>query len=275
MKSVVGRKVGHTGTLDPFATGLLVALAGRATRCARYFSGLPKRYEATYRFGTATDTDDSTGQVIATADLPDLSSIDAVLTEYTGTFEQRPPDYSAVHVDGKRAYAIARSGERPKVALRTVTVYEHTVVAAREAEVDVSIACSSGTYVRSLARDIGTHLGSVAHVSALRRTSVGPFAVDEAVAPDAFAESDLHALGDALVKLPGLVVYELRSDVAKIARNGGRIRPDQVCANGTDPSDLDAPCLLIGDGDPIAIGLWGSDRFDYHAVLSGPADADE
>ncbi len=251
-----------------------MALAGRATRCARYFSGLPKRYDATYRFGAATDTDDSTGTVIAIVDPPDLSRIDAVLSDFTGTLEQLPPDYSAVHVDGKRAYAIARSGERPNLALRTVTVYEHTLVATREAEIDVSIACSSGTYVRSLARDIGARLGSAAHVSALRRTAVGPFLVDEAVPPDAFAESRLYAIGDARARLSGLIVCEVSRDVANIARNGGRINRDQVhTLERAEQPDSDTPYLLMGDGDAIAVGVWDSDRFDYHAVLAGGADA--
>lgn len=212
--------------------------------------------------------------MITTVDPPDLSCIDAVLSDFTGTFDQLPPDYSAIHVDGKRAYAIARSGERPNLALRTVTVYEHTLVATREAEVDVSIACSSGTYVRSLARDIGTRLASAAHVSALRRTAVGPFLVDEAVLPDSFTESQLHDLGDSLVRLPGLVVCNVSSDVAQIARNGGRIHPDQVPSlDRGAPPDPDTPYLLIGDGDAIAVGVWDSDRFDYHAVLAGAADA--
>jgi tRNA pseudouridine55 synthase len=178
------RRVGHAGTLDPFATGLLVLLVGRATRLLPYIDAEPKEYEATVRFGAATDTDDLTGSVIAEAALPDRASVERAIGELTGELQQLPPVFSAKQVGGRRSYAAARGGAT--LALRPVPVDVHgwRVRAWRDDEIDVTITCGGGTYVRSLARDLGQLASSAAHLVALRRVRSGPFTVADAYTLD-------------------------------------------------------------------------------------------
>jgi tRNA pseudouridine55 synthase len=212
------RRIGHMGTLDPFATGLLVLLVGRVTRLASYLSGEPKVYEATIRFGASTDTDDSTGRVTATAAAPNLTTIEAMLPRLTGTFEQMPPAYSAKQVDGVRAYDAARRGSPLELRTATVTVHDWTVRGWRSSdELDVTITCGGGTYIRALARDLGTLTGSLAHLSALRRVRSGPFTVDDAVPLSALAPG--VALRPALDGLADLSAIAVTPDErARIAR---------------------------------------------------------
>ncbi|MGI8496893.1 MAG: tRNA pseudouridine(55) synthase TruB [Gemmatimonadaceae bacterium] len=181
------RRVGHAGTLDPFATGLLVLLTGRATRLLPYIDGEPKVYDATVRFGDETDTDDLSGAVIRSAPPPAESVARAHVGELTGDFLQRPPAYSAKRVGGggRRAYHAARAGEELDLSPVRVRVHEWRVHRWREvegsrAEMEVTIVCAGGTYVRALARDLGRLAGSAAHLSALRRVRSGRFSVDEA-----------------------------------------------------------------------------------------------
>ena len=171
------KRIGHAGTLDPFATGLLVLLLGRATRLLPYMDGEPKVYRATIRFGAETDTEDLLGAVVRTAPLPDEATVRAALPRLTGAIEQMPPMYSAKRVEGRRAYEAARAGET--VELRPVTIQVHAweVLAWRGEEMDVRVTCGGGTYVRSLARDLGRLVGSAAHLTKLRRERSGPFDV--------------------------------------------------------------------------------------------------
>lgn len=181
------RRVGHAGTLDPMATGLLLVLVGPATRLERYLSGHDKRYDARIRFGTATDTLDADGQVTATADVPaalfDLPGAQALLEGFLGPQLQAPPLFSAIKVDGMPSHRRARAGEERTLAEREIVVYEATAraVDAARSTWDVGVHVSKGTYVRSLARDIGLAAGTVAHLSALRRTAIGSLAVDRAL----------------------------------------------------------------------------------------------
>lgn len=195
------RRIGHAGTLDPFATGLLVLLVGRATRLLPYVDGEPKVYEATIRFGAETTTDDLTGEVVREAPLPESAAVDAGIERLTGTFEQLPPAYSAKKVGGERAYAAARRGETPELRPATITVHEWRVSERTPAELRATITCSGGTYIRALARDLGRLAGSAAHLTALRRTRSGTFDVRDAVGIDELREGratllpPLHALG--------------------------------------------------------------------------------
>ncbi|MGC5616190.1 tRNA pseudouridine(55) synthase TruB [Georgenia sp. Z1491] len=211
------RKVGHAGTLDPMATGLLVLGVGRATRLLTYVVGADKTYVATVRLGVATTTDDAEGQA---ADAPG-ASFDVVqerLTEalgrLTGVISQVPSAVSAIKVDGKRAYARVRDGEEVELAAREVTVHELDVVGEPRAavvppgepgegtsvvDVDVRVRCSSGTYVRAIARDLGAELGTGGHLTALRRTAVGPFDVDEGATLQAMAD----AIAEEIEEAPG------------------------------------------------------------------------
>ncbi len=188
-KAVGTRKVGHAGTLDPMATGLLILGVNSATRLLTYIVGLDKQYTATIRLGVATTTDDADGEPLAEAPAAALSAVtdDAITTGaagFTGPILQRPSSVSAIKVDGRRAYALAREGAPVELAPRSVTVSAFDVLAIRRSEwidVDVRVDCSSGTYIRALARDLGDLLGVGGHLTALRRTRIGPFRVDAAV----------------------------------------------------------------------------------------------
>lgn len=183
------RSIGHLGTLDPFATGLLVLLLGRSTRLATFISNEPKSYEATIRFGAETDTDDCTGSVIREAQPPTLGQITEAIPSLSGAITQVPPPYSAKKVDGVRAYDKARAGETVALPPVEVQIHEWRIRAARPAEIDVTIVCSGGTYIRALGRDLGRLTNSAAHVSALRRTRSGDFDVRDAATIDTIRSS--------------------------------------------------------------------------------------
>lgn len=177
------RRVGHGGTLDPLATGLLPILVGAATKYADRLHSASKAYAALVTFGTETTTDDREGTVRRAAPAPaiDLAALAAALDAFRGEIPQVPPDFAAVKVEGRRAYAIARSGQEVHIAARTVRVDRIAVASWRSPRLRVLIVCGSGTYVRSLARDIGRAVGSAAHLGALRRLAVGALSVDDAI----------------------------------------------------------------------------------------------
>ncbi|WP_459643129.1 tRNA pseudouridine(55) synthase TruB [Kineococcus sp. NUM-3379] len=186
-RRVVGsRRVGHAGTLDPAATGVLVVGTGRATRLLTYVVGHDKEYLATVRLGAATVTDDAEGEVLSTADASGVGeeALRGAVAALTGPLQQVPSSVSAVKVDGRRSYARVRAGEDVELPARPVTVTRFDVLAVRRAEVsvdvDVVVECSAGTYVRALARDLGAALGVGGHLTALRRTRSGPFRVQSA-----------------------------------------------------------------------------------------------
>ncbi|MFC3712720.1 tRNA pseudouridine(55) synthase TruB [Sphingoaurantiacus capsulatus] len=184
-------KIGHGGTLDPLATGVLPIALGEATKLTGRLLDATKRYRFTIAFGTATATDDAEGEVVATSDVrPDRAAVEAALPRFTGPITQTPPAYSALKVDGQRAYALARAGETVELASRDVTVYALALEACDGASATLDATVSKGTYIRSLARDLALALGSVGHVSMLRRTKAGPFGEDSAISLD-----KLNALG--------------------------------------------------------------------------------
>ncbi|HUR13405.1 MAG TPA: tRNA pseudouridine(55) synthase TruB [Mycobacteriales bacterium] len=191
------RKVGHAGTLDPMATGVLLLGIGRATRLLGHLALTDKDYDATVLLGRTTVTDDAEGEVVATADASGVSDEDvaAAIRPLTGSIQQVPSAVSAIKVDGVRSYARVRSGEDVELAARAVTVSTFEVRQRRGDELDVAVTCSSGTYVRALARDLGKALGVGAHLTALRRTRVGPFDLSRALTLEALEESfDEHVL---------------------------------------------------------------------------------
>ncbi len=179
------RSIGHLGTLDPFATGLLLLLLGRATRLANFLDTEPKVYDATIRFGAETDTDDCTGTVVRETNLPAKGAIRTAIAAMTGRISQVPPAFSAKSVDGTRAYAAARRGEPLELEPVDVEVHDWTVHREVESEIDVTISCGGGTYIRALARDLGRATASSAHLAALRRTRCGSFDVAQAATVDA------------------------------------------------------------------------------------------
>lgn len=174
------RSIGHLGTLDPFATGLLVMLLGRATRLATFIETEPKVYNARIRFGTETDTDDSTGTVVRSSPLPDQRAVAEAIQSLTGELMQVPPAYSAKSVDGTRAYDAARSGHPVQLPAVPVTVHEWIVKGTHDDSVYATIICGGGTYIRALARDLGRITGSAAHLEELRRVRCGEFDISEA-----------------------------------------------------------------------------------------------
>jgi len=180
------RRVGHAGTLDPMATGVLVVGVEKATRLLGHLTLADKDYLATIRLGQATDTDDAEGTVISATGAADVSeaAVRAAVVPLTGDIEQVPPGVSAIKVNGQRAYKLTRAGAAPELAARPVTVYEFTVTDVRQdgdfLDLDAVIRCSSGTYIRALARDLGAVLGTGGHLTALRRTAVGPYDLAQA-----------------------------------------------------------------------------------------------
>ena len=197
MRRLAGtRKVGHAGTLDPMATGVLVLGINKATRLLTYIVGTSKTYTATIRLGQSTVTDDAEGEVTAAAGTSgvDEQAIYDGVSALTGAIEQVPSSVSAIKVNGERAYARVRSGEDVKLAARPVTIHRFEVHAVRRdpdadiIDLDVTVECSSGTYIRALARDLGNALGTGGHLTALRRTQVGPYSLDEARTLEELAE---------------------------------------------------------------------------------------
>ena len=217
-------KVGHAGTLDPFATGLLLVLVGPATRVQRFLMALPKRYEVTARFGARSSTGDIEGEITETGVIPD-----GPLPLPTGTIRQRPPAYSAVKVGGRRAYELARAGEVPELREREVRVHRFEELWREGPRRGFVVECSAGTYVRSLISDLGD-----AYCEALRRTRVGPFTVEEA------DPERLHPLEQALAFLP-----EVRLDAERAA----------LVAHGVPIAAAAAGTVRLTDGDGlIALG---------------------
>ncbi len=223
------RRVGHAGTLDPFATGLLILLIGRATRVQRYLMELPKTYEVIARFGATSTTGDTEGEIVETGVIPNA------LVLPTGPVRQRPPAHSAVKVGGERAYAKARRGEEVVLAERTVELHEFTEIWRSDDRAAFRVVCSSGTYVRSLIADLGD-----AYCLELRRTAIGPFAV--AGAWPGQGHADVHSLADALGRI--MPVLTLGIDEAAAAAHG-RALPGAAAPGG-------AVLLVDGDG-PIAV----------------------
>ena len=198
-------RVGHLGTLDPFAAGLLVVVVGRATRLAAFAAGWTKTYEGVMRLGTVTTTDDATGDAVTVSDAwraLDRAAVAAGLARFRGRYEQRPPAFSAVKVAGERAYRRARRGERVALAARPVAVSELELTSFAPPDVGFHATVSGGTYVRSLARDVGEALGSGAHLAALTRTRVGPFRLEDAVPPEAVTPADVRDAAVLVAELP-------------------------------------------------------------------------
>ena len=183
-RAIGTRRIGHGGTLDPFATGLLVLLVNKATRLLPFLDGEPKVYRARIKFGARTSTDDCEGDVVEEAAPPSREAVEQAIRSLTGHLLQRPPAFSAKSVAGVRAYKAARRGRPVPLEPVGVRVYDWRVLGWNGPELEAEIRCSGGTYIRALARDLGEATGSAAHLSALRRLSSGRFSVDDAVAMD-------------------------------------------------------------------------------------------
>jgi tRNA pseudouridine55 synthase len=252
------RKVGHAGTLDPMATGVLVIGIGRATRLLTYVTGADKEYTATIRLGQSTTTDDAEGEVLTSVDAEalDLEQVRAAAARLTGQIQQVPSAVSAIKVDGQRAYARVRAGEAVVLAARPVTVAAFDVLGARVGagvlDLDVRVVCSSGTYVRALARDLGAALHVGGHLTALRRTRVAGFGVPDArtldqlaAAADAAADGRLPVLSPAQAAAAVLPVRQVGAAEAVELSFG---RPVEVAGDGAGPVAAIGP-----DGTLVAV----------------------
>jgi tRNA pseudouridine55 synthase len=246
------RKVGHAGTLDPMATGVLVVGVEKATRLLGHLTLADKQYLATIRLGQATSTDDAEGDVTATASAAAVSeeAVRTAVAALTGPIEQIPPGVSAIKVDGKRAYQLTREGQAPELAARQVTVLDFTVLALRRdgdfLDVDASVTCSSGTYVRALARDLGQALGTGGHLTALRRVRSGSYGIEAAHTLDELAvEFEVTPLAEAAAAaFPRLDLTA--EDAARVA-HGARLPAATLPTAG-------APAAVFGpDGSLIAL----------------------
>jgi tRNA pseudouridine55 synthase len=267
MRRLAGtRKVGHAGTLDPMATGVLVLGVERATRLLGHLSLTDKAYDATLRLGETTPTDDAEGEATACADASALADRDlaAAVAALTGDLAQVPSAVSAVKVDGRRSYARVRSGERVALAARPVRVSSFEVVRVRRhaavADVDVRVVCSSGTYVRALARDLGASLGVGGHVTRLRRTRVGGFDVAQARTLDDH-ERDLSVIPMAEAARLSFPTYVATDEQASWVRNGRPLPGTDLHAPGEAPGPV---AVLSPAGD--LLGLYEQRGTDARAV---------
>ena len=222
-------KVGHGGTLDPLACGVLPVALGEATKLCGRMLDATKAYDFTIKFGEETDTLDTEGQIVATSDVrPTPKQIEAVLPRFTGVIDQVPPTYSALKIEGKPAYARARAGEQVELQSRKVTIIDLRAVEATTDSLTLSATVSKGTYIRSLARDIAHALGTVGHVTYLRRTRAGPFGIQQAISLDFLEEAakarrlteTVLLLTAALDDIPALPVTP---DQAQLLRHGQRL----------------------------------------------------
>jgi tRNA pseudouridine55 synthase len=223
-KRVGTRKVGHAGTLDPMATGLLILGVGRATRLLRFLGDLTKTYEGTGRLGEETDTLDAEGEIVRTSTVEvTRDRLERAAASLGGESLQRPPAYSAVKVGGRKLYEAAREGERLEAAARPIRVDAFDVTSFDGRDFGFRVTCSSGTYVRALVADVGAALGCGAHLTRLVRTAIGPFTLRDAVAPDAVAEP--LPIERAVAHLPRV---ELEPDEARAAAHGSVLAPAGV-----------------------------------------------
>ncbi len=269
-------KAGHAGTLDPFATGVLPIALGEATKTVPYLQDAEKHYRFTVRWGVATDTDDRDGTVTAESDVrPGRTEIEAVLERFVGDIEQVPPAYSAIRIEGRRAYDLARAGKAPEMAARRVWIGELRL--SDEPDTDHAVfeaVCGKGTYMRALARDIARELDTVGHLVALRRTRVGPFDEERAISLDELGENmqcaaaltHLHSVETALDDIPALAVTEMEA---------GRLRNGQAISL-LRKADLDRiaelengdTILTMADGKPVALARYTAGEVQPVRVLN-------
>jgi len=231
------RKVGHAGTLDPRASGVLVLCLGPATRLSEYLSSSIKIYEAGIRFGESTETYDAEGETTRSAGkVPTEVQIESALEMFRGEIQQIPPPYSAIKLQGKKAYELAREGKPVKLDPRSVTVYELTKLQYEPPDLSIRVECSAGTYIRSLAHDLGQALSTGAHLSALRRLRAGPFGLEDAVSLEELQEAMRRGEWKTLMRpaseaLPDLPIVTVEQAELERIRNGLRI-PSKEGATG-------------------------------------------
>jgi tRNA pseudouridine55 synthase len=259
------QKVGHAGTLDPLATGILPIALGEATKTIPYVQDALKVYSFTIKWGEQRDTDDTEGNIINTSDnRPSPETIQSALGKYTGYIQQTPPQFSAIKIDGERAYDLARDGETVALQPREVYIETLELIAVRPDEADLKMLCGKGTYVRALARDLAADLGTCGHITALRREEVGPFILKTAISLDKLLGLDnIAALSEALLPLEtaldDIPALALREDETAKLKNGQILtfvaRPDveRLQNAGLNLDEEGTEVLALFQGKPIAL----------------------
>lgn len=251
-RSFNAQKVGHGGTLDPLATGILPIGLGEATKTMPYIVDATKEYDFTVKWGSATDSDDCEGEFIHTGGkIPTESEILAVLDGFIGAIEQVPPAYSAIKVDGKRAYALARAGEEVQLKSRVVEIQSLTIKRndTNAGSTDFHVVCGKGTYVRSLGRDIALKLGTFGHITALRRTRVGPFDLKGAISLELLEDLSHSARAAGLLQ----PVTTALDDIPALAVTAPEATDIQMGRSIQNPKAKQGVCILMNGTVPVAI----------------------
>jgi tRNA pseudouridine55 synthase len=248
-------KVGHTGTLDPLATGVLVVCVGAATRLAEFVQGMGKTYRTRLLLGHRSDTDDADGMItmVAGASVPSDAAVREVAASFVGAIEQVPPAFSALKVGGRRAHELARQGAEVPLAPRTVNVYAVRVLDYAYPTLDLEVDCGKGTYIRSIARDLGDKLGCGGIVQTLRRTRVGPFTVELGVGVDIDPGAGRSKVLPTAAAVAGLPAVTAPTEVAARIRHGQRVRLDTPAGPHNGPAavfDERRELVAVGALDP-------------------------
>ncbi|HTN77007.1 MAG TPA: tRNA pseudouridine(55) synthase TruB [Pirellulaceae bacterium] len=263
-------KAGHAGTLDPLATGVLVVCIGPATRLIEYVQQQHKRYRGTFLLGRESDTEDVEGEVreLDAPPIPSLAEIEAQLPRFVGTIEQRPPAYSALKVQGRRAYDLARSGQEVKLAPRPIEIFELAIVRYEYPELVLDIHCGSGTYVRSLGRDLAESLGTAAVMSALVRTAIGVFHLENSVALETLNADTIagHLLSPRLA-ITGMPTVDLNTEDVVRLRQGKTI-DNPVAIAGGELAAFDPQGELVAIVQPVEPNLLQPTRVFPSSITS-------
>jgi len=288
IKRVLGTgKVGHTGTLDKFAEGLLLILTGRALKLSQWFTHCDKQYEGTICFGVETDTLDPEGAFLASAPLPSREDVEQLIPQFLGKIEQAPPAYSAIHIDGERASTLARRGEAPEMQKRPVTIYRLELLSWEPPHAKIFVHCSSGTYIRSLARDLALAAGSRGHLTALIRTQIAGFRLGsgewrvESGEQVAIRNEELgmrnkefpflHPIDKSVIERLGIPCLDVATpDVAKIIRGKplAQILKDAPVPTGQNSAGVNPAAALFSDGKFIAMIERQNNKWNYGYVYA-------
>ena len=259
-------KVGHCGTLDPLATGLVVICVGRSTRLVEMIQEQPKSYAGTFQLGLVTSTDDCTGEVLSESEVDSeivsRQKIIDLLPEFTGNIEQVPPKFSAIHVDGKRAYKLARQGHDVELPPRPVQIYSLELTGFELPEFKLQIECGSGTYIRSLGRDIGERLGCGATMNALNRSAIGAFSLASSVTPDRLTPENIESFVEPpITAVSHLPRYEINGPQKERIYDGRIVEVDAAAELAFDSTCGDTARLILVDSNQKLVAV-ATYRFD-------------
>jgi len=262
-------KAGHAGTLDPLATGILPIALGEATKAVPQVQDGTKIYRFTIGWGKATSTDDIEGEVVATSDVrPERAALEAVLPRFTGTIMQRPPAFSAIKVDGERAYDLARAGETVELAARPIDIDAIALVEHGSEASVLEVTCGKGTYVRALARDIAEALGTVGHVTSLHRAAVGPFSDDNAITIEALEAAEAGADRDRLIAPVDMGLGDLPEIRLDAGQAGAISHGNAVLLTGANAPAMLDECWVSFKGKVLATGSVEYGQFKPRRVFN-------